>query len=465
MRARLSRRKFLGGAAVAIGLPYLESLEPPARAAVACAPRQRFVAGFVPCGIHMPEFTPTTTGKDWAMPYILASLEPIRKKIVVLTGIDYQKTAEPGQPPGGHGSGTGSFLTLRPVYNNANDANRTSLDQRIAADTAACNRPLASLQLGVKTSGDGCDKAPSCSYLECISWSKNTAQPNTTDPGAAFDRIFKGFTPPSSNPTMANADAERRKAMRLSILDYVLDEAKSLNGVLGATDRTKMDEFMTSIRGVETRIQNLSTSGAATSCMMPGKTKLTDTSPYQDRVSIMLELAKLALQCDVTRVLTFMFARGTSMQDFNFLLGASSPHHTLSHHHGQTDSLKKLKEIGRWEMDQWAKFLASLDAIMEDNGKTLLDNTLAYFNSEISDGDSHKKYDMPIVLAGSAGGKLKIDGSHYMYTKMSFPRPTLGPGGGPHAIKLFVSMMNAFGIADQTFGDGSATGPLPEIML
>jgi len=464
MKARLSRRKFLGGAAVAIGLPYLESLERPARAA-ACMPRQRFVAGFVPCGIHMPEFTPTTAGTDWTMPYILAPLAPIRKKIVVLTGIDYQKTAEPGQPPGGHGSGTGSFLTLRPVYNNASDANRTSLDQRIAAQTAACNRPLPSLQLGIKTTGDGCDHAPSCSYLECISWSKNTAQPNTTDPGAAFDRIFKGFTPTPANPAMPDPEAERRKAMRLSILDYVLDDAKSLQGALGATDRAKMDEFLTSIRGVETRIQNISTSGGGTSCMMPAKTKLTDTSAYQDRVSIMLELSKLALQCDVTRVLTFMFARGTSMQDFSFLLGSTSAHHTISHHGGQAANLNKLKEIGRWEMEQWAKFLSSLDAIVEEDGKTLLDNTLAYFNSEISDGNAHKKYDMPIVLAGSAGGKLKIDGNHYMYTKMSFPRPTLGPGGGPHAIKLFVSIMNAFGITDQTFGDGSATGPLPEIMM
>jgi hypothetical protein len=460
MKSRLSRRKFLGGAAVVIGLPYLESLEAPARAGVACGARQRLVVGFVPCGIHMPEFTPTTAGKDWTMPYILAPLEPLRKKIVVLTGIDYQKTAEPADPPGGHGSGTGSFLTLRPVHDNANDPNRTSLDQRIAAETAACSRPLPALQLGIKTTGDGCDKAPSCSYLESISWSKNTPQPNTTDPGKAFDRIFTGFNPPT--PT-SDAEAERRKATRISILDYVQDDAKSLNGLLGMNDRAKMDEFMTSIRAVETRIQNLGNSGG--SCMVPKRPTLTDTSPYQDRVSTMLDLAALALQCDVTRVLTFMFARGTSMQDFSFLLNVTSPHHTISHHGGQATNLAKLKEIGRWEMEQWAGFLKRLDSITEADGKTLLDNTLAYFNSEISDGNAHRKYDMPIVLAGSAGGKLKVDGSHYMYTKMAFPRPTVGPAGGPHAIQLFVSIMNAFGIADQTFGDGTATGPLPEIMV
>jgi hypothetical protein len=460
MKSRLSRRRFLGGAAVAIGLPYLDSLESPARAAVNCGARQRLVVGFVPCGIHMPDFTPTTTGKDWAMPHILAPLEPVRKKIAVLTGIDYHKTAEPATPPGGHGSGTGAFLTLRPVHNNANDPNRTSLDQKIATETAACSRPLPSLQLGIKTSGDGCDKAPSCSYLECISWSKNTPNPNVTDPRAAFDRIFTGF-----NPGASNAEAERRKAKRISILDHVHNEAKSLNNVLGANDRIKMDEFMTSIRALETRIQNLGTSGGGGGCTMPTKTTLTDSSPYEQRVPIMLDLAVLALQCDVTRVLTFMFARGTSQQDFKFLLGVSSPHHNISHHGSTADNLKKLRDIGRWEMEQWAGFLKRLDGITEADGKTLLDNTIAYFNSEISDGNAHRKHDMPIVLAGSAGGKLKVDGSHHMYTRMNFPRPTLGPGGGPHAIKLFVSIMNAFGLPDNTFGDGSATGPLPELMV
>jgi hypothetical protein len=461
MKSRLSRRKFLGGAAVAIGLPYLDSLESSARAAVNCGARQRLVVGFVPCGIHMPDFTPTTTGKDWTMPHILAPLEPVRKKIAVLTGIDYHKTAEPATPPGGHGSGTGAFLTLRPVYNNANDPNRTSLDQKIATETAACNRPLPSLQLGIKTSGDGCDKAPSCSYLECISWSKNTPNPNVTDPRTAFDRIFTGF-----NPGASNAEAERRKARRISILDHVHNEAKSLNNVLGASDRIKMDEFMTSIRALETRIQNLGTSGGGGGgCTMPTKTTLTDSSPYEQRVPIMLDLAVLALQCDVTRVLTFMFARGTSQQDFKFLLGVSSPHHNISHHGSTADNLKKLRDIGRWEMEQWAGFLKRLDAITEADGKTLLDNTIAYFNSEISDGNAHRKQDMPIVLAGSAGGKLKVDGSHHMYTRMNFPRPTLGPGGGPHAIKVFVSIMNAFGLPDNTFGDGSATGPLPELMV
>ena len=227
-----------------------------------------------------------------------------------------------------------------------------------------------------------------------------------------------------------------------------------------------MDELLTSIRSLETRIQALDTSGGgASSCTVPARTTVTPTSPYEMRVPIMLELAALALQCDQTRVITFMYGRGTSNQDFSFLLGTTTQHHPTSHHGGDPQQLAKLKEIGHWEMDQWATFLKRLDGMTEAGGKTVLDNSLAYFNSEIGDGNAHTHYDFPIVLAGSAGGKLKVDGSHYMYTKMTFPRPIVGPMGGPHGIKVFVAILNAFGIPDQTFGDGSATGPLPELMV
>ena len=497
MNSRLSRRKFLRGTGVAIGLPYLESLESRASAAVACDSRQRFIVGFLPCGIHMPDFTPTTAGKGWTPPYILEPFKALQSKIAVITGIDYQDTAEPKDPPGGHGSGTGAFLTLRPVNGNTKDPNRTSLDQRIAAETSACRRPLSSLQLGLKTAGDGCDGAP-CSFLESISWSKDTPLPNITDPGAAFTRIFTGFMPmaPGATPPPVNAEAERRKFIRTSILDQVLGEATSLQTVLGKNDKLKMDELLNSIREVEKRIQNLGTSsggGGGSMCMMPAKPTLTDASPYQDRLAIMLDLAALALQCDVTRVLTFMFARGSSMVDYRFLpsIGTTALHHTLSHHHKDSGTVKKLREIGRWEMQQWANFLTKLDGATEANGKTLLDNSLAYLNSEISDGDAHRKFDMPVVLAGTAGGKLKVDGTHYnFYPKMTFPRSFVGPRTdaeakslplgqsspmtkpkagempqGVHGIKLFVSMMNAFGIDDQTFGDGSATGPISELMV
>jgi hypothetical protein len=324
----------------------------------------------------------------------------------------------------------------------------------------------------------------------------DSPQPNITDPVAAFTRIFTGFTPmpAGATPPPVNADAERKKFIRTSILDQVLSEATSLQKVLGKSDKLKIDDLLSSIREVEKRIQNLGSSagGGGGMCMMPGKPTINETSPYADRLSIMLDLTVLALQCDITRVITFMFARGTSMVDFSFIpaIGTTALHHTVSHYRGDAD-IKKLREIGRWEMQQWANFLTKLDKITEPNGKTLLDNSLAYLNSEISDGNAHRKFDMPIVLAGSAGGKLKVDGTHYnYYPRMTFPRPNVGgrtlaeqkgqPLGqsspltrptagqaptGVHGSKLFVSMMNAFGITDQTFGIGGEMGPITDLMV
>jgi hypothetical protein len=459
MNRRTSRRRFLGSAAAVIGLPYLPSLvERNAEAASSCAAPQRFIAFFVPNGIHMPDFTPATTGRDWAMPYILASLEPIRSKIAVVTGIDYQETAMPSEPPGGHGSGTGAFLTMMPVANNDKNPNRISLDQKIAKKTAACSRPLPSLQLGLTCKGDGSDRVPNIAFIETISWDANTPLPFRDDPRQNFDRIFAGV-----DPGATNADAVRRRELRTSVLDHVIGEAESLKLELSSSDKIKLDQYLASVRALEVRIGNLGNGGT---CMKPAVPTVTSSSAYQDRVRVTLELAALAFECDATRVISFMFGRGNSMQDFAFLFnGESTPHHLTSHHAGSTAQQAKLKEISRWEVDQVATFLKRLDMTQEAGGNTMLDNTLAYFNSEISDGNVHRKYDMPVLLAGSAGKKLKVDGTHYQYTTLRTPRPLLGPSGGPHGIKLFVSIMNAFGIPDQTFGDGTATGPLTELMV
>jgi hypothetical protein len=458
MNSRTSRRRFLGSAAAVVGLPYLPSLvEREAHAASSCTVPQRFIAFFVPNGVHMPDFTPPAQGKDWAMPYILKSLEPIRDKIAVVTGIDYHKTAMPSEPPGGHGSGTGAFLTMMPVANNDKNPDRISLDQKIAKQIS-CNRPLRSLQLGLTCKGDGSDKVPNIAFIETISWDANTPMPFRDDPRQNFDKLFQGIDPGASN-----ADAIRRRELRTSVLDHVVGEAESLKLELSSADRIKLDQYLTSVRSLEESIQNMGNGGT---CMKPAAPTVTSTSPYQDRVRVTLELAALALECDATRVVSFMFGRGNSMQDFAFLFnGESTPHHHTSHHVNNAAQLAKLKEICRWEVDHVATFLKRLNVTQEANGKTILDNSLAYFGSEISDGNMHFKYDMPVLLAGSAGGKLKVDGTHYQYTEMRTPRPLVGPRGGPHGIKLFVSIMNAFGIPDQTFGDKSASGPLEELMV
>jgi hypothetical protein len=122
-----------------------------------------------------------------------------------------------------------------------------------------------------------------------------------------------------------------------------------------------------------------------------------------------------------------------------------------------------LRDINRWEMEVFSSFLQKLDSAIEEDGKSVLDKTLVYCSSEISDGNGHWKFDMPVVIAGSANGRFKTDGSHIMYTEMNFPRPTTGPRGGPHTGRLMVSILNAFGVDVDEFG--YATGNLNEDFL
>lgn len=457
---RLARRTFLGGAAAVIGLPFFESLTwRRAHAQAADPARMRFLAVYVPNGIHMPAWTPTTSGTGWTAPYILEPLETLRSKIVVLSGLDHQKTAEPGSPPGGHASGTAPFLTMRPVHKNTDDPDRTSLDQLIAEQSpAVAGCPLPSLQLGVDVAhSSGSDGAPSTSFVRCISWNRNTPQPNINSPQAAFDRLFEGFS-----PTASRADAERRQALRASVLDNVATQTQSLLLKLNATDRLKADQYLTSVRALEKRIQSF---GDGTGCSMaPTKPTTNNDAPYRERLPAMLELAALAFQCDLTRVMTFMFGQSASHEDFSFITGSTSEHHDTSHHQNNPANLAKLRAISRWQLEQYASFLKRVDGMTEADGRSVLDNMCAYFSSEISDGNSHRKYDMPVLLAGGLGGKIKTGGQHFMYMPMNFPRPVLGPSGGPHTGKVLISIANAFGLPITTFGDGAAKGALTDIL-
>lgn len=455
-----SRRNFLGSAAAIIGLPYLESLGwRRAHAQTAPAAPMRFMATFTPNGFHMPDWTPTKPGTDWVMPHILAPLEPVRKKIVVLSGLDHHQTAEPAQPPGGHASGTAPFLTMRRVNGNTNDPLRTSIDQVIAEQSPFVKRPLPSLQLGLYVDHlkGGSDGAGNTAFVECISWNKNAPQVNIQSPQKAFDRIFTGFS-----PVATNADQQRRTALRASVLDSVAKQTQALQIKLNAADRIKADQYFSSVRALEMRIQSLGTGGGT--CTTPAKPTLADTAPYAERLPVMLELAAMAFQCDITRVMTFMIGRSTSHENFAFLTGSTSEHHDTSHHQNNPANLAKLKAIGRWQMEQFAKFLTRVDGMMEANGKSVLDNMCVYFSSEISDGNAHKKYDMPVFLAGDLGGKMKTGGNHFLYTPITFPRPNLGPAGGPHTGKVLIAIANAFGVPITTFGDGAAKGPLTDIL-
>jgi hypothetical protein len=425
----------------------------------------------VPNGFVMPEWTPEATGHDWVAPTIAKPLEPIRKKIMILTGLDHQKTSSPGTPPGDHGAGTGCFLNMIPVNGHENDKTRTSLDQALLPilNSAECGTPkLASLQLGIQGDNGLCDRT-SCNFSRVLSWSKGTPMPNIYDPQQCFDRLFAG-----SSGMASSKDAAQRVAERKSVLDRVLAQALSLQGKLGKSDSQKLEEYLTSVRELEQRIARLSAGGGAMTCEAPARPDkspplnqergITPSTIIEKHVPIFVDLMALAFQCDLTRAITFMLGNGTSNNDYNFLIGSSTPHHGTSHHTNDKARLAKLTKIGAWEVGQAAALLTKLDGVMEADGKSVLDHTTFYLSSDIGDGNAHNHWDMPVLVAGGASGKLKIDGRHVSYTpKMTFPRPLVGPRSETHTGRVFISMLNAHGMMQSTFGEATG-GPLPELM-
>jgi hypothetical protein len=471
MRITKSRRLFLTGAATALALPFLPSAVWTKRAgAASCVAPRRFMAWMVPNGMVMNNWTPSTTGTDWELTPILKPLLPVRSKIKVLTGLDNQKTAEPGSPPGGHGAGTGCLLNMMPVFGHTNDPTRTSIDQLLipALNSAECGTPLLpSLNIGLQGDNGLCDRT-SCDFSRAISWIKGKPQPNIYDPRALFDRMFTNF---EATPGMTDEQAAQRKAEHKSVLDTVLSDIQSLNPKLSKSDRDKLDEYATSLREVEGSLDNMGTGRVCEKPMRPEASAplnqergITPSSIVQSHTKVFVDLMALAFTCDITRAVTFMLGNGTSNNDFQFLTGVSTPHHGTSHHQQKADALAKLTKIDTWEMEQVANLLTKLDASHDADGKTVLDNTTFYLSSDIADGDTHNHYDMPIIVAGRAGGKLNVDGAHVSYTPgLEFPRPLVGERSDVHTGRVFISFLQAHGIMQDTFGEAQG-GPLPELM-
>jgi hypothetical protein len=435
---RLSRRAFLGGAGAVLALPFLESLVPRGARAQDAAPL-RFLGYYVPCGMRMQDWTPSAQGAGYDLPPILESLLNVQSKVSVLTGL----ANRPARPDGAgdHASGTGAFLTCaHPHKTGGTDIkNGISLDQRLA-DALGDATSLRSLQVGIDggSSAGDCDSGYSCAYARNVSWSgPATPLPKLTDPAIVFDRLFAGFDAQASAEEIA-----RRLRQNSSVLDNMLADAQALSLRLGMRDQQKLDEYMTGVRELELRLSSAADGPACD----PGARPSGDTT-YVEHVKLMSDLTVLALQCDVTRFATFMLGNAGSNRSYDFL-GVSGGHHELSHHQGDAAKLSSLTVIDTWEVEQFAYLLERMDAI-DEGGESMLDHSVVFYSSEIEDGDSHSHFNMPILLAGSGNGAF-TPGRHVRFA------------GEPSVADLFVSILQAFGLPDTTFGD-DGSGPLPDL--
>jgi len=432
-----SRRGFTkallaAGGAATVGLPFLESLAP-RRAYAQGKPATRLIFFYVPNGIQAADFRPKAIGDAYAITPILKPLEALRADFSVISGLENA----PGKPdgPGDHASGTSSFITCAHANKSETDIKLGMSADQIAAARLGKQTRLPSLELGIDggSSAGGCDSGYGCAYTRNISWSgPSTPLPKMTNPQLVFDRLFTGY-----DPSASAAELAKRKAYKKSVLDLVLGDAQSLSTKLGKSDRVKLDEYLTGVRELETQIG----SNMEEASCEPG-TRPADKLPYAAHVKMMCDLMVMAMQCDVTRIFTFMIGNGLSGRTYPDL-GITRGHHEISHHGMNPDNLAQLTKIATWEMEQLGYLLGKMKGIEDGPGSSVLYNSAVFLSSDISDGDRHNHDEMPVILAGHGGGALK-PGRHIAYDRAKKSKVS----------NVLVSMLAAAGV-DAPVGDSS----------
>lgn len=432
----MQRRSFLRGAGVALTLPWFASS--PAQRAVASnvmQPPMRTALIYFPNGVWEKGWVPEATGFEYPLSPSLEPLAPVRESVLVLSGLD-KKNSHGGD---GHYAKTANFLTGMPVTKTTGkdiSSGGISIDQWIA-ERQLGNTPLPSLELGTEPVISGIDSNVGYTrlYGSHISWQSATRPvAKEINPKLVYDRLFG-----KSSAADSNASESYR-----NLLDFVLEDAKSVRRQLGRDDQFKMDEFLDSVRSVEQRIEytikhrdGSDRSGFATE----HGTDVPAGVPrdFREHITIMLDLVVLAFQSDATRVASMMFANDVSGRNFSFLDGVSGGHHELSHHENNEAKIAQYQKINRWHVEQFATMLQKLKAIPEGNG-TLLDHCMIVFGSSMSDGNRHDPDNLPILLGGGGGGTLKT-GQH------------LAVEGMVPLCNLYLTMLQKMGYSTDSFGD------------
>ena len=447
---KLSRRTCLKGLGASIALPWLEIMGMPNANAQSTDPL-RFMCMYVPNGIRMDKWKPTTTGTGFVMPDILKSMERHRNNMNVISGLaNFPASVTQERWAGSHARGTGALLTQTPlVSGNSNLVNGKSLDQ-VIADSLRGQTNLASLELGARegSSSGNCEDGFSCAYLHNLSWRDgSTPMKKIVSPNQAFQRLFGSTVTGGSDPVAVNPINDG------SILDAVTQRIAELNRQLGASDQAKLDQYLTSIREVEL---NLPTEIVVPGGSCPSQSAPKDASSYQDTVTQMIDLIALAFQCDKTRVITYMLEDSLNTPARYGFLGVNDSFHSISHHGGNSSNLNKIQTINTWEVEQFALLLDKLSAIQEGDG-SVLDNSFLMFTSEFGDADDHYHWDLPMLTAGKAGGYLKT-GQHISYNISSRNNPEPSLNDKPMA-DLYLNVLESFNINQSTFGTTNGSTP------
>ncbi|HXR08636.1 MAG TPA: DUF1552 domain-containing protein, partial [Candidatus Acidoferrum sp.] len=446
-RMNLSRRRFLRGLGACIALPAFESLAPasllagPAAAAAGKTAPVRMAFVYVPNGIIPSSWWPAGEGgTEFELPPTLRPLCNVKREVQLISGLE-DLSANPGKDGGGdHARAGGTFLTGVRIKKTAGSDifAGVSFDQLIARQIGHRTR-FPSLELtcdAVRKAGD-CDSGYSCAYGYNLAWRSPTQPvPPEPNPRLVFERLF-GEGP--ARQRLANL--RRRQEEEQSILDFVLTDARAMEADMNGRDRQKLDQYLSSVRDIEQRIERTERLPVAD----PLQEAPAGIPPnFAEHVQLMFDMLVLAFQTDATRVATFLLAGEGSNRSFSEI-GISEGHHNLTHHDNKPDIIAKVAQIDLWYAAQLAKFLEKMEETKDLDGHSLLHNSMVLYGSGNADGNRHTHTNLPILLAGSAGGALKT--GRYLKT-------------GPAPLtNLFLSMGDRMGV-EGIERHGDSTGRL-----
>jgi hypothetical protein len=395
---------------------------------------------YVPNGVHLPAWFPELEGPLVDLPETLRPLAFARSYLNCFHGLIHNTALTNGDSEGcGHGQGAASFLTGAQAYK-TQDAVRVgiSVDQVYARHVGDATR-FPSLELGCESARSGNAFGYSGTYKTHISWrTANAPAPYEINPKLVFDRLFTKGGSKLTRATVADRDFYRR-----SMLDYVLDDARRVRNSVAKADQRKLDQYLTGVREVERRIQHSDAPAELPGTSFPRPAGIPED--FDEHLRLMCDLMVLAFQTDSTRASTFMVTKEATDRNYPWL-GFTDGHHELSHHGGDAEKHRKLREIDRYHISILAYMVEKMMAVEEADGTTLLDNSLVLYGSGISDGDLHNHVNLPVIVVGKGGGGMRT--GQFMKCRKETPMSN-----------LLLAMLQQAKVPVDSFGD--STEPLP----
>jgi hypothetical protein len=433
-KTALPRRTFLRGVGTILGLPLLDAMIPPltAMADTPADPARLRRLGFVfmPMGSDITRWTPPDPHTLDRLSPSLSPLERVKENVTVISNLELLNAY-----PGTHSSSNSAFLSAaKAKHTESSDYFLGTTVDQIAAKQIGKNSQLPSLELAMDllaTVGQ-CDNGFACVYQNNLSWSSPTTPlPAEAHPRIVFERLF------GEGGSLADRRAALQK--RASLLDAVTEDFARLRRQLGPADRARVSGYMQSIREVERRIQKAE-ADAKQNALPDLDRPIGVPASYADHARLMFDLQVLALQGDITRVITFQLARETSNRTYPEI-GVPDPHHPLTHHGNDPDKIARMAKINQFHVSLFAYYLERLKATREGDG-SLLDHSLILYGSGMGNPNVHDHTNLPIIVAGGAAGNMK-GGRHIKYDQ---PAPLAN---------LHLTLLDKVGVRLDKFGDSN----------